>query len=193
MVSSLNADLFTDNTIIVYTSDHGDLMGDHGLILKGPCPFEGILGVPMLWKVPGLTKTAVSDSLVSSIDIPTTLLKLLKIKRRYHPKNMQSVDITPILKEPSKKIRHCCFIEEDEEIYSVNVRVRHLVTEDYKLTLYEGLPEFGDLFDRKNDPDEVNNLWYDENYKEICYELITKMFHENLRTQCRYPPRVAIS
>ena len=62
-----------DNTMVIYTSDHGDLMGDHGLILKGPCPFNGIINVPLIWKIPGVTKSGVSDSLVSSIDLSKTI------------------------------------------------------------------------------------------------------------------------
>ena len=41
-----------ENTIICYTSDHGDWLGDHGLVLKGPMHFEGLLRVPMIWNGP---------------------------------------------------------------------------------------------------------------------------------------------
>ena len=182
-----------DNTIVIYTSDHGDLMGDHGLLLKGPCPFKGILNVPLIWKVPGVTKSGVSDSLVSSIDIPKTILNLLNIRKKRQPPDMQGVNITPVLKDPKQKVRSSCLIEEDEEIFtlstSIVVRLRHLVTEDYKLTLYENLKGFGDLYNRKNDPDELKNLWY--THKDIRNDLVEQMFHENLKAQSRYPKRVA--
>ena len=193
ILTSLEKLGLADNTMVIYTSDHGDLMGDHGLLLKGPCPFKGILNVPLLWKVPDLTKSAVSDSLVSSIDIPKTILNLLKVKRRYHPPDMQGVDITPVLKDPTTKVRDCCLIEEDEELLNINVRLRHLVTEEYKLTIYEDLMDFGDLYDRKNDPEELNNLWYDNNYKNLRYKLIDKLLHENLKAQSRYPHRQALT
>lgn len=182
----------TDNTIVMYTSDHGDLMGEHGMLLKGPCPYNCLLNVPLLWKVPGLTKPSVSDSLVSSIDFTPTILNILNIKERHQPPNMQGLDITSILEDPNKKVRDCFLIEEDEEVGPYGplyTRVRHLITDTHKLTVYAELPRFGDLFDRKNDPDEINNLWYDE--KELQCKMLDKILHESLKMQSRYPKRVS--
>jgi arylsulfatase A-like enzyme len=183
---------YSDNTIIIFMSDHGDLMGDHGLLFKGPCPFNGVLQLPLIWKVPGLTKAgSVSDSLVSSIDYPKTILRLLGIKQRHHPLNMQGYDISPILSDPSKKIRDCILIENDEEIGTLEARLRHLITEDYKLTIYEDLHNFGDIYDRKNDSNELTNLWSNKKYKDLRFELVKKLLHENLKAQTKYPKRIA--
>jgi len=181
-----------DNTMVMYTSDHGDLMGEHGMLLKGPCPYNCLLNVPLLWKVPGLTKPSVSDSLVSSIDFTPTILNILNIKERHQPPDMQGLDITSILEDPNKKVRDCFLIEEDEEVGPYGplyTRVRHLITDTHKLTVYAELPGFGDLFDRKNDPDEINNLWYDE--KELQCKMLDKILHESLMRQSRYPKRVS--
>ena len=184
-----------DNTMIIFTSDHGDMMGEHGLILKGPCPFDGILRVPLIWKVPRVIKPGVTNSLASSVDISKTILNLLGINEKKQPKEMQGIDLTPILKDPNKKVRDCCFIEHDEELDQLNlkIRLRHLITEKYKLTVYNELKGYGDLFDRKNDPLELQNLWYNEKYKETRYELLELMLHENLNAQSRYPRRLALS
>jgi arylsulfatase A-like enzyme len=191
IMSALEKLGYSDNTIVVYSSDHGDLMGDHGLLFKGPCPFNGVLQIPLIWKVPDVTiPGSVSSSLVSSIDYPKTILNLLGIKKRDQP-NMQGVDITPILKYPEEKIRDCCLIENDEEIGPLTSRLRHLITEDYKLTIYEGMDNFGDIYDRKNDPDELNNLWYNDNFKEKRFELVNKLLQENLKAQSRFPKRIA--
>jgi arylsulfatase A-like enzyme len=180
-----------ENTMVIFTSDHGDLMGDHGLLFKGPCPFNGIFQLPLIWKVPGLTKSSISDSLISSVDLPKTILSLLKIKDKHQPPDMQGYDMTPVLRNPKEEIRDCCFIENDEEIGPLKSRIRHLITEDYKLTVYEEIPNFGDIYDRKNDPDELNNLWNDPNFKEKRFELVNKLLHENLKVQTRYPKRIA--
>jgi arylsulfatase A-like enzyme len=145
----------------------------------------------LIWKVPGLTKPSVSDSLVSTVDIPKTLLNLLNVKERHHPPDMQGYDLTPVLKNPDKKVRDCILIENDEEVGTLEARLRHLVTNNYKLTIYEGLDNFGDLYDRKNDPQELRNLWYDKDYREIRFELLNKLIHENLRVQTKYPKRIA--
>ena len=179
-----------DNTIVIYTSDHGDLMGDHGLILKGPSPFNGVLNVPMIWRVPGVTKPGtISNSLISSIDFAPTLMKLLRVSSRHQPPDMQGVNIIPVLKEPTAEVRDFCLIEEDEEIFGVKLRVRHLVTNKYKITVYHGLRDYGEIYDRKNDPHELNNLWFEES--ELRQKLIEKLFYENLEAQSRYPKRVA--
>ena len=192
ILASLEKLGISENTIVIFTSDHGDLMGDHGLLFKGPCPFNGVLQLPLIWKVPGLNiQATVSDSLVSTIDYPKTILNLLGIKEKHHPPDMQGYDLTPILKNPEKKIRECCFIENDEEIGPLKSRLRHLITEDYKLTIYEDIVGFGDIFDRKNDPDELNNLWYNKEFKEKRFELIDKLLHENLKAQSYYPNRIA--
>ena len=182
----------SDNTIVIYTSDHGDLMGDHGLLFKGPCPYNSVLQLPLLWKVPGLTSPGlVSDSLVSTIDYPKTILNLLGIKEKHQPPDMQGYDITSILKNPEQKLRNCCFIENDEEIGPLKSRLRHLITDQYKLTIYESMQGYGDMYDRKNDPDELNNLWYNEVFKEKRFQLVDTLLHESLRAQPYFPKRIA--
>ncbi len=192
ILASLEKSELSDNTIIVFMSDHGDLMGDHGLLFKGPCPFNGVLQLPLIWKVPGLTSPGdVSESLVSSIDYPKTILNLLDIPERYHPPEMQGYDISPILKDPDEKIRDSILIENDEEVGTLKARLRHLITENYKLTIYNSLSKFGDIYDRKNDPHELNNLWYNDNFKDKRFELVNKLLHENLNAQSYYPKRIA--
>lgn len=173
-----------NNTLVIFTSDHGDFMGDHGVMLKGIAHYQGVIKVPLIWKVPGITKTgAISDSLVSSIDIPSTVLNLLNIKEKYHPPGMQGVDISPILINPETKIRNNCIIEEDEDFESIPAKIpphraRTMITDDYRITVYYGHEDTGDLYDLKNDPNELNNLWHDTNSREIRNKLLTKLLHE---------------
>jgi len=196
---------FADNTMIVYTSDHGDMLGDHGMILKGFMGFNGIFNVPLIWKVPGVTKTgAVSDSLVSAIDLAPTILNLSNINKKKIPLDIQGVDITPMLKNPNEKVRDSCLIEVDEAdirakapdvvnilpLGNLEMRLKSLVTERYTLTVYNKLPEYGDLFDRENDPDELNNLW--DSNPELRHELVDKLLHEVINAQSLYPKRQGI-
>jgi arylsulfatase A-like enzyme len=169
-------------------------MGDHRILLKGPSPYDSVVRIPLLWKVPGMTVSGVSKSLVSTIDIPKTILSLLNIEKENRPPDMQGIDLTPALKDPSNKVRDCCLIEEDEERENNNkVRLRTLVTDDYKLTIYKGIDNYGDLFDRKNDPYELKNLWFDESCKEVRFKLVNKLIHEVLKAQSDYPHKQAIS
>ena len=47
------------------------------------------------------------------------------------------------------------------------------------------------MYDRKNDPHELHNLWYENNFKEKRFELVNKLFQENLKAQSKYPKRIA--
>jgi len=198
ILASLEKLGYNDNTIVVYTSDHGDLMGDHGLLFKGPSPFNGVFQVPLIVRGPNIKKASETDALISSIDLPKTILHLLGIKERNHPPEMQGFNFVPDLGNSEKQIRDCCFIENDEEVGPkgpLHVRLRHLITKDYKLTVYEdenqSIENYGDLFDRKKDPNELNNLWFNSDYKDIRFNFLNKLFHENLKAQTRRPKRIA--
>ena len=179
---------YAENTLVVYTSDHGDLMGDHGMIYKGPSPYDGVIKVPLIIKAPGISKQgSVTDSLASSIDLASTILNVAGIRKRHHPPQIQGVDLTPVLKDPDAKVRDCCLIEEDEEIGPLDIRLRHLITEDYKLTIYAGNEDAGDIYDRRNDPKEINNLW--DKQKDLRTKLIKELLYETLKTQTKLPER----
>jgi len=186
-----------DDTMVIFTSDHGDLMGDHGLLLKGPAHFSGTLKVPLIWKIPGVTKSgSISNSLVSSIDIPKTLLRFLKIKEKYYPIGIQGKDLNPILKNSEEKVRDCVIIEEDEQSQKdshnlPSIRLRTMVTKKYRLTLYENFENYGDLYNLEEDPMEENNLWFDNSYKNIKNELLKKFAHELIKIQPHFPNKQA--
>ncbi|TFG07672.1 MAG: DUF4976 domain-containing protein [Promethearchaeota archaeon] len=194
ILASLQKLGLAEKTIVIYTSDHGDFCGDHGMLLKGPAPFNGVLQVPLIWKVPGMPEGNISDSLISTIDIPKTILELLGIKEKHQPPNMQGLDFSRVLKDPNKIAREKCLIMEDEEIGPKGpllCRLRHLITKKYKLTIYEGVPNHGDLFDREEDPNELTNLWHDLNFKDLKIELLHQLYREDLKSQGRFPRRKA--
>ena len=62
--------------------------------------------------------------------------------------------------------------------------------DDYKLTVYEDVKGYGDLYYCKNNPDELKNLWNHQKFKDVKIDLLDKFIQENLRVQSRYPKRV---
>jgi len=140
--------------------------------------------------VPEITEKGISDSLISSVDIPKTILELLNIKERHQPPDMQGYNMTTILQNPNNTVRDCCLIEEDEEVTNIQIRLRHLITDKYKLTVYEGFDK-GDVYDLEDDPNELNNLW--DTQKELRKELVYKLLQENLKVQARYPKRESLT
>ncbi|MFX0103794.1 MAG: sulfatase [Candidatus Hodarchaeota archaeon] len=198
ILKSLDKLGLSDNTMVIFTSDHGDLGGQFKLLLKGPAHYRGLLKVPMIWKVPGLTKPgAITHSLGSSVDIPLTILKHLEIKNKLLPPEMQGIDLNLVLEDPTCKVRDHVIIEEDEELprfhIDVKIRLRTMITETHRITVYENFPNFGDIFDYKSDPLEINNLWNDENSREIKFNLVNKILQELMSLQSRFPEKQALT
>lgn len=146
--------------------------------------------MPLLWRIPGVTTPEITDSLVSTVDLPKTILSLLNVKKKLIPENLQGYDISSILKDPKSKIRQQILIEHDEEIAQDKVfRLRTLITEKHRLTLYDGYDDFGDIFDFTADPDELINLWNVD--KELKTILLEKLLREIVNLRPREPKRSA--
>ncbi len=146
----------SENTIVVFTSDHGDMMGDHGLMLKGAMHFQGCLRVPMLIRAPG-RGSGRSRSLVSSIDLPHTLLDLCGLEDH---QGMQGHSLTPLLDDPSTSVREWVLVEDDFPPRAVGpglpLKTRTLIGELGRYSRdTEGQEQ---LFDLDSDPDELADL-----------------------------------
>jgi arylsulfatase A-like enzyme len=63
-----------DNTVVIFTTDHGDFLGDHRLLLKGPAHYESITHVPFIWAEPGKRAARSTDMLAGTVDIAPTIL-----------------------------------------------------------------------------------------------------------------------
>ena len=190
VLATLEKSGLAENTMVLFLSDHGDYCGDHALVVKGPAHFRSVINPPLIWKVPGLTKSSVSDSLVSTIDIPGTILNLLGVERKKQLQRSQGIDISPILEDSTKRVRDRCLIEHDEELLHVSrkeaYRLRTLVTEQHRLTIYDGF-ENGDIFDYKSDPGEVNDLWSKD--EVLKNQLVEELMREIINVQLKYPTR----
>jgi arylsulfatase A-like enzyme len=190
ILNTLEKTGLSENTMIIFTSDHGDYCGDHGLVLKGPAHFRSVINLPLIWKIPRVTSSEITDSLVSTVDLPKTILNLLNVKKKLIPENLQGFDISNMLIDPINKIRRQILIEHDEEIAKDKVfRLRTMITEKHRLTLYDGYDDFGDIFNYITDPAEVNNLW--ETDKEVKNDLVEKLLREIISLRPRTPKRNA--
>jgi arylsulfatase A-like enzyme len=145
-----------DDTIVVFTSDHGDMFGDHGLMLKGTMHYEGCIRVPLVIARPGHAGARTS-SFASSLDLAQTLLELADIPAF---DGMQGTSLVPVLEDPTASVRDHVYIEEDfppAEIFRIfPSKVRTLVTPEGRITRYStGETE---VYDQASDPDELVNL-----------------------------------
>ena len=146
-----------EDTIIVFTSDHGDMMGDHGLFLKDFMHYRGTLQVPMLIDAPGRSP-ARTDALASSIDLCPTILDLCGVRAF---DGIQGQSLTPILEDAGAKVRERVLIEDDiatitSRLTPFPAKTRTVITEQYRYTRNSKGEE--QLFDLGADPDEMNDL-----------------------------------
>ncbi|MDD3766885.1 MAG: sulfatase-like hydrolase/transferase [Eubacteriales bacterium] len=157
-----------NDTLIIYTSDHGDFLGAHGLKLKGPAFYDEIAKIPFIIK--GGVK-GVNESPTSHIDITPTILEYFGIAL---PKWLDGKSMMPILDGSADKINDYIFCEfgryeVDHDHFGGFQPMRSIFDGRYKLSI--NLLSTDELYDLKNDPHEINNLINDENYKGIRNKL----------------------
>jgi arylsulfatase A-like enzyme len=133
-----------DNTVVVFTSDHGDILGDHGYFSKGLFAHEGNIRVPLLMRFPG-KEPATYTHIVQSIDIAPTVMEFLGIKRK--PK-MQGRSLLKHL-DGNKPMNHWAF-----SCIGAKDRLRMVRTPRFKYWLYN--QEY--LYDLERDPGERENI-----------------------------------
>ena len=156
-----------DNTIVVYTSDHGDYAGEHGLIEK-KCgiSYDAITRVPLIIRYPKKVKAGkVVNSLVESIDVFGTLAQLAGFDP---PTTVQGKSLLPYLESEDfdKELREAVFCE--------NNWTKCIRTKEWKLVHYPE-QEYGELYNLKEDPWEQNNLYFEREYKDLIIMLRTKL------------------
>ncbi len=159
----------TDDTIIVYTTDHGEFAGEHGMIEKAPgIGFSCVTHIPMIWKYKGCPKGEQRDGMVESVDILPTVCDLAGIPA---PNWVDGTNIRPTV-EQGEAVKTIAVTE--------NPQTKTIHTAQYKLTQY--LPEFskgedfGELFDRINDPWELTNLYFAPEYQSVVQDLRYQLY-----------------
>ena len=173
------------NTIVVYSSDQGFYLGEHGWFDKRWI-FEQSLRTPLLVKWPGVIKPgSVSGEMVSNLDYGETFLDAAGIKV---PEEMQGRSFVPILRGEKPADWRTAFYYHYYEHPAVHNVARHygIVNDRYKLVyFYE--PEFNywELFDLKNDPDELKSVYDDPKYADVQKQLHAEL--DQLRAQYKEP------
>jgi arylsulfatase A-like enzyme len=170
-----------DDTVVLFTSDHGDYMGEHGILLKGPMHYQGLIRVPLIWSEPRQRPTAQTvDALVSTLDIPATILRRAGIEPYY---GIQGTDIAPLMSGDAKGLRERILVEDDRELvylgFDAPQRVRTVVTKRHRLSLFRP-SGWAELYDLDNDPLELRNLWSDDGARGLRAQLLEELLYETI-------------
>lgn len=157
-----------DTTVIMFTSDHGEFLGDHGLLHKGPPPYRQLTEISFLMQGPGIPSKTTVDTMTSHIDLAPTFLDLAGIPARDH--DFDGVSMAPLLSNQTLALREFDFGEyhttSRPDIYNQTVR-----TDEWRLTLYPKTPEWGELFHLAEDPSEQINLYNDRDAHAVKLHL----------------------
>ena len=180
IIEALENDGVRDNTVIIFTSDHGEMLGDHGLIQKGCRFYEGLVRVPLIISWPErFLKDVQSDALVELIDKAPTILELAGVDI---PSRMQGRSLLPILygEKPLDKHRdhvRCEYYDAlDEPDNSFATMFRN---ERYKLVVYHG-HDVGELYDLQEDPEEFENMWSEPEAQPLKLDLLRSSFDASM-------------
>lgn len=172
------------NTVIVYTTDHGHLFGQHNLLEKGPFLFEDLVKVPFIASCPGLIpENTRSNALFSLIDLAPTFLELAGMDV---PLTMTGMSQSTMWQGQEKVKRDFVIVENHQQPYSLYQK--QLITDRYKITVYMNSTD-GELFDLQNDPHENTNLWNDKAWQEIKNQLILKLVQSTMKEEPLKMPR----
>jgi len=168
------------------------MMGDHGMLRKGPINLDALIRVPFLWNDPQRDSVGSSDALVSTIDIGPTILARAGVDGF---NGIQGLDLTPAL-GTGAAVRDQLLVEQDAHVPIPLTgdwppRLRTIVTPDWKMTVYLD-QSWGELFDRNEDPHELQNLWSDPAAQSDRSELLWLLSQELIRTVDRSPLPIAM-
>ncbi len=175
LVAGLEQRGLMDNTVIVFTSDHGDMMGDHWFRAKGMYFFDGALKVPGVLYAPGLARPGrTSDALVETIDLMPTLLDLAGAPT---PATVKGRSLAKLLEDEAVAHRPDVFSEWQGFSFSrPDVRVCSLQDDRYRIVFFQN-QTYGQLYDRQADPDELCNLWDSPDHREAKQALTAKLLN----------------
>ncbi|MFW5829582.1 MAG: sulfatase, partial [Planctomycetota bacterium] len=175
-----------DDTLVVFTSDHGHFIGEHGLSAKGPFHYEDMIRVPFIARWPGrIPADKRSDGLVSLVDLAPSFLAAAGASI---PRVMSGRDQLPAWCGAAERYRDHAIVEHHHDPTTVHLKT--LVTQRWKITVYYDRP-YGELYDLQADPRERINLWDDPAHADQRSGLLLRFLHAEMGKEIMWMPRVA--
>jgi len=175
---------YLENTVVIFTSDHGDCLGDHGHIQKWTM-YDVITRTPLIvWAPKHFQGGRTVDHLYQQFDIAPAILDLAGAKM---PETWEARSLMPALKGEVKDAgREYVFAEQRQDPINSVVSAAEFITmvrsRDWKLVHYLGDDDYGELYDLQNDPDEHRNLWASQDYKRKKDELLRVLLNWRMRS-----------
>lgn len=191
MLQALEETGQADNTIVIFMSDHGEMLGDHGIYLKGPYFYDCLTRVPLIIRWPGHFQAGHKvDALVEMVDLAPTLLEAAGIPL---PVGVQGRSLMPLLTGQSDTHRDSVYMEfyNANFTYSIPPMITSVRTAEWKLN-YCDHAQYGELYDLHNDPGEFNNVWNEAHHKDTQQQMMQLLLTRMIDTLDPLPRQVAV-
>jgi arylsulfatase A-like enzyme len=188
VVDALAESGLADDTVVAFNTDHGDFLGDHRLLLKGPAHFRSVTQVPLIWAEPGAKGARTTGVLSGTLDIARTILD----RARIAPYNgIQGESLMPAIEGREAEIVRDDMVIEDEQQrsymgFTAPPRMRSIVTARWRMTVAHG-DAYGELYDLENDPHEMDNLFEDAGHRAVRAELMERLAYREMALADRSP------
>ena len=185
-----------DETVIAYTSDHGDACGSHGLRAKLPCVYDEVMGVPLIVKAPGVPAGARTQALATHVDLAATVAALGGVNPGDTP-TLSGRDLAPVLADPAASVRDFVLFSQDsaqsEILRNSRYALRGFFDGETKYARYYGVgggvrregtvDERGKIFDVDTDFDDHDHEWYEST--DDPHELVNLAHDRGRRNELR--------
>jgi arylsulfatase A-like enzyme len=176
---------------VIFTSDHGELQGDFGLLFKGPYHVDALMRLPLIWRpAPSIgINPAVVRAPVSLVSLAATFLD---VAGRSAPSWMEGASLPVSDEEAADRSFEATVTEWDSVLFGVSVHVRSVVTSDYLYTEYgagtmhDGTE--GELYDLSDDPLQRVNRFSDASYAQVREALAQRLRDHDARPSERAAP-----
>ncbi|MBW7457588.1 sulfatase [Paenibacillus sepulcri] len=176
----------TDNTIVVFTTDHGHFFGQHGLQFKGGFHYEDLIKLPFIVRYPGHVPAGqTSQAIQSLVDLAPTFLSFSGLAV---PLPMTGVDQREVWLGQQAKARDHAIVEFRHEPTTIHQKT--YINERYKITVYYN-QTYGELFDLKEDPGEIHNLWNEPEHEALKQQLLLQYIWAELGKEPLAMQRIA--
>ena len=187
VLQALSGSRRRDDTVVMFTSDHGDHLGDHRLLLKGAEPYESITHVPFIWSDPHAARPSRTSALGATLDIPATILD----RARVAPfTGMQGRSLLPVIDQSAPQIRDAVFIQYDhqhpDKVSGLPPRIHTLVDARWRLSIFQHA-DAGELYDLQGDLGEFDNLWDSPEHRAIRAQLTERLLRAEIEHVDRVP------
>ena len=172
-----------DRTVQIYTSDHGDHLGDHRLLFKGAEQYDTLTHVPFIWSDPNGASGEETQELAQTHDIGTTILEHARIE----PAIGMQGQVMAVAGGKGRDAVHIQYeTQRTQEAFGIRPRVHTVIRGRWRLSMYLGKCK-NELFDLEVDPGEMTNLWNDAGHAAVRAEMTELLAEMEIAVADRVP------